>query len=402
MGIRFAGRLFLTLLLASPLTLLAQEKEEPKEEGFKFTDVISLPCTPVKDQNRAGTCWSYSGLGFFESELLRMGKGEVDLSEQFIVRNAYHDKAVSYVRYHGTVEFAGGGSFKDVINVLKRDGIVPESVYTGLQYGEENHVHGELDALTRAYVDAVIKNKNRRLSTAWLKGFDGILDAYLGPLPTKFKEGGKEYTPKSYMESLGLNLDDYAFITSFTHHPFYKPFIIEIPDNWARGEDMNVPLDEMMAIIDYSLEHGYPVGWGSDVSEQGFKYNNGVAVIPVKPTAELADSEKLKWSTMTKEERQKMVRDIKSPVPEQQITQEMRQKAFDNWETTDDHGMVIMGIAKDQNGTKYYKVKNSWTADGVYGGYFYASESFVRYKTMDIMVNKNGIPAAIAKKMGLK
>ncbi|KQM09524.1 MAG: aminopeptidase [Candidatus [Bacteroides] periocalifornicus] len=388
-----------TIALLAGGALQAQEGE--KKGGFQFTDEVTVSTTSVKDQNRAGTCWSYSGLGFFESELLRMKKGEYDLSEMFIVRNTYHDKAVDYVRYHGTMEFAGGGSFKDVVEVLRKHGIVPEEVYKGLNYGEDNHVHGELDAVTKAYVNAVIENSNKHLSTAWLRGYDGILNAYLGVPPTEFTYKGKKYTPKSYMESLGLNLDDYTYITSWTHHPFYQLCKVEIPDNWRRGDDWNVQLDEMMAIIDNSLKNGYPVAWGSDVSEKGFKWRKGVAVIPAKEGEETAGAEVLKWAEMSKEDREKALSEINGPVPEKKITQEMRQLAFDNWETTDDHGMVIVGIAKDQNGNKYYKVKNSWTASGPYKGYFYASEAFVRYKTIDIMVNKKGIPAEIAKKLKL-
>lgn len=391
------------LLIAMSSVAFAQsEGEKTEKEGFKFTDEISLKCTPVKDQNRAGTCWSYSALGFFESELLRMGKGEHDLAELFIVHHTYVNKAVRFVRFHGTVEFAGGGSFKDVVDVMRTHGIVPEEAYRGLEYGEDNHVHGELDAVTRGYVDAVIKNRNRRLSTAWKRGFEGIISAYLGELPTEFTVNGAKHTPQSYFKSLGLNMDDYVFFTSVTHHPFYKPCILEIPDNWQHAEDMNVPLDELIQIIDNALANGYTVAWGSDVSEKGFKYNKGVAVVPVDASEELAGSERLKWSTLTDEERAKMLRDIEGPVPEKTITQEMRQEAFDRWETTDDHGMIIVGMAKDQNGTKYYKVKNSWTADGIYGGYFYASEAFVRYKTTNIMLHKGGVPSAIARKVGLK
>lgn len=397
--VRWSASALLVLSLGVA-TVFAQEKKEEKGEGFKFTDEVLVKTTSVKDQNRAGTCWSYSALGFFESELLRAGKGEYDLSEMFVVHNAYIGKAEAFVRYHGTVEFAAGGSFKDVQDVLRNDGIVPQDVYEGLNYGEDNHVHGEMDAILRAYVEAVIKNRNRRLSTAWLRGYEGVLDAYLGKLPTSFKYKGKEYTPKSFMKHLGLNMDDYVSVTSYTHHPFWKEFILEIPDNWARGMDMNVPLDDMMAIIDNALKNGYPVGWGSDVSEKGFMYRKGVAVIPAAEGEETSDAEILKWAKLSKAEKEALLESVDQPVPERKITQEIRQKSFDNWETTDDHGMVIVGIAHDQNGTKYYKVKNSWTAKGIYKGYFYASETFVRYKTMDIMVNRNAIPASLRKKMG--
>ena len=398
---RFAA-LTLAAVFALTFSYATAQEEKKDSTGFQFTDVVTVPQTSVKDQHRSGTCWSFSALGFFEAELLRMNKGEYDLSEMFVVYHNYHDKAEAYVRYHGTMEFAGGGSFGDVLQVLKKYGVVPEEAYKGLEYGEDNHTHGELDNILRAYVDAVNKNGNRRLSTAWLQGYDGVLDAYLGKLPENFSYKGKNYTPKSFAESLGLKYDDYEFYTSFTHHPFYEPFILEIQDNWRRGMNMNVPLDELIEIIDNALKNGYSVAWGSDVSEKGFMWKKGVAIIPVKATDEVAGMEALKWSTLSKEERAKMLKEANEPVPELNVTQEMRQLAFDNWETTDDHGMVIVGIAKDQNGNKYYKVKNSWTAEGIYDGYFYASEAFVRYKTMNIMINKNAVPKAIRKKFEKK
>lgn len=397
---RILCSVLLPLLLLSSILTFGQEKKKDST-GFVFTDEVLVPQTSVKDQNRAGTCWSYSALGFFESELLRMGKGEHDLSEMFIVWHTYRGKADRFVRFHGKVNFSAGGSFKDVLWVMENWGIVPEEVYRGLNYGEDNHVHGELDAVTEAYVQAVIKNENRRLSTAWKRGFEGIMDAYLGEIPEKFSYKGAEYTPKSYFASLGINPSNYVCLTSYTHHPFYEPFILEIPDNWLHGMDYNVPLDEMMALIDNSLRKGYSVGWGSDVSERGFKYRNGVAVIPVGADEELDGSERLRWTSLTEEDRKKLLREVNEPVPEKRITQEMRQASFDNYETTDDHGMVIVGIARDQHGNKYYKVKNSWAAEGIYDGYFYASEAFVRYKTMDIMVHKDVLSKDLRKKLGL-
>lgn len=377
----------------------AQDSKKDKGTKFQFTDVVTVPQTSVKDQHRSGTCWSFSALSFIEAELLRMKKGEYDLSEMFVVYNNYHDKAEAYVRYHGTMEFSPGGSFGDVFQVMKKYGIVPEEVYKGLEYGESNHTHEELDNILRAYVDAVNKNGNKHLSTAWLKGYDGVLSAYLGQIPAEFTYKGKKYTPKSYSESLGLNYNDYESYTSYTHHPFYEPFILEIQDNWRRSSVQNVPLDEMISIIDNALNNGYSVAWGSDVSEKGFMWKKGIAIIPQEPTEEVAGMEALKWSSLSKEEKDKWFDSIVQPVPELKITQELRQQAFDNWETTDDHGMVIVGIAKDQNGTKYYKVKNSWTENGPYKGYFYASEAFVRYKTMNIVVHKDAVPANIRKKL---
>ncbi|SDB83196.1 C1 family peptidase [Williamwhitmania taraxaci] len=383
------------------LLVVGQEKETTPPAGYQFSPIKELKITPVKDQNRSGTCWSFSTVAFLESELLRMGKPEVDLSEMWAVRYAYSDKATKFVRLQGGLNFGGGGSFADVIYVLRNYGYVPEVAYSGLQYGQDKHVHGELDALLKDYVDGVIKNPNKQLSTAWHKGFDGILDAYLGPVPEKFTYNGKEYSPKSFGQSLGLNPDDYISLTSYTHHPFYSKFILEVPDNWIWEESYNLPLEDLKRVFSASIENGYTIAWGSDVSEKGFSYNNGVAVVPEANTSEMNESEKLKWSSKTEKERQAMLYSFDKPAMEKTITQELRQKAFDNYQTTDDHGMLIYGSAKDQNGKLYYMVKNSWGAEGKYNGNFYASEAFVLYKTMNIMVHKNAIPADIRKKLGI-
>jgi len=378
-----------------------KKKEEAKPEGYKFTVVKQVPATSVKDQNRSGTCWSFSGLGFIENELLRMGKGEFDLSEMWVVRNCYAAKADRYVRMQGNFNLAGGGGFFDILWNMKNYGFVPEEAYTGLQYGEPKHVHGELDALAKAYADVIVKNPNRKISTAWKKGFDGVLDAYLGPKPEKFTYKGTEYTPESFAKNLGINADDYVSLTSFTHHPFYSKFILEIPDNWLWEESYNLPIDEFEQVLDNAINNGYSIAWGADVSEKGFQYNKGVAVIPQTDVAVLNNSEKAKWTELTPKERESMFFNLDHPVVEQTITQKLRQDAFDSQQTTDDHGMVIEGIAKDQRGEKFYIVKNSWSAEGIYKGYFYASRQFVLYKTTGIMINKKAIPAEIQKKLGL-
>lgn len=368
---------------------------------YKFTEDIRLKTTPVKNQYRSGTCWSFSAISFLESELLRMGKGEFDLSEMWAVRNCYYDKGVKTVRLSGALNFGGGGAFHDVTYVLKNYGLVPENIYPGLNYGEDMHVHGEMDEVLKDYIDGVIKNKNKKLSTAWKVGFNGILDAYLGKKPEKFSYKGKEYTPKSFSkEVLGLNPDDYIEISSFTHHPFYQTFMIEIPDNWLWGSVYNLPLDEMMQVIDNALKNGYTVAWASDVSEKGFSWKNGLAIVPAASPEEMDNLESAKWDNSTKEELKKNMYTFEKPVPEKKITQELRQEEFDNLKTTDDHGMHIVGIAHDQNGTKYYIVKNSWGMGG-YEGYFYASEAFVRFKTTDIMIHKDALPKNIRKKLGL-
>ncbi|MGI6319704.1 MAG: aminopeptidase C [Bacteroidales bacterium] len=389
------------LLVVATLAFNTSFAQEAKE-GLKFTHTKEVEATSVKDQYRAGTCWSYSGLSFLESELLRTKKGEYDLSELFIVRMTYEEKAIKYVRMHGTINFGGGGAFHDVTNVIKKYGIVPEEAYLGLNYGTDNHVHGELDEVLKAYLDAVIKDKNKTLTTAWFRGYQAILDAYLGEVPEKFTYQGKEYTPMSFAQSLGLDMDDYISLTSFTHHPFYEPFIIEVPDNWAWDIAYNLPLDELSKVMDYMIEKGYSFAWASDVSEKGFSFRKGVALVPETNIEAMDGLERAKWENMSAADRQKELFSFETKVPEKQITQENRQLAFDNYQTQDDHGMHITGIAKDQHGTKYYIVKNSWNTNNPYDGYFYASEAFVLYKTTDIMVNKNSLPKDILKKLNLK
>ncbi len=372
------------------------------QSGYTFTDVKRLPATPVKDQYRSGTCWSFSGVSFFESELLRMGKGEFHLSEMFPVRVCYGEKAQKYARLNGTINFGGGGGFNDVTMTFSKFGIVPDEAYPGLNYGKDKHVHGESDAVLKAYMDAIIKNENKELSTAWFPAFQGILDAYFGKYPETFTYKGRNYTPKSFQTELGLNMDDYVMITSFSHHEFYKPFILEVPDNWGWGEVYNVKIDEMTEIIDYAIEKGYTVAWACDVSEKGFSWKNGLAVVPSEEIVDLDGLEKSKWEVLTAREKADFFYDFSKIRKEKTITQELRQKSFDNLTTTDDHGMHITGISKDQNGTKYYIVKNSWNVDGnSYKGYLNASEAFVKYKTTSLLVNKESIPKELRKKLGI-
>ncbi len=394
------------VFVASTVSFVFAENKDKKDqpaEGYIFTDEIILPATPVKDQGSSGTCWSFSGLSFLESEMLRLGKPEVNLSEMFLVWHVYDVKAQKNVRVHGNLNFAPGGAFHDVTNMIRKYGIVPESVYSGLNYGEERHVHGEMDRLLKQSVDAVVENRNRKLSTAWLESIEGTLNSYLGKIPQKFEYEGKSYTPQSFAtDFVGLNMDDYVEISSYTHHPFYSKFIIEIPDNWAWDEVYNVPLNELEEIIDYSLNNGFTVGWAADVSEKGFATSNkGVAVVPSAKVEDMTDAEISRWETLSKKEKEKELYKLDKPMPEVEVTQEMRQLAFDNYTTTDDHGMHIIGTAKDQNGTPYYKVKNSWGDYNKYDGYFYASKPYVNYKTMSIMVHKDAIPQNIKEKLGL-
>lgn len=392
--------IIIALVTIISINTFAQEDVKKEEKGYVFTDLISIPHTAVRNQYRSGTCWSFSGLAFIEAEVLRKTGKKYDLSEMFCVNHTYSDKAEKYVRTGGNLNFGSGAEFTDVFNVIKNYGIVPEEVYTGLEYGTELHTHGELDELLKSYVDAIIKNRNKKLTPVWHEGFDKVLDTYLGDLPETFTYEGKEYTPASFRDMLGINVDDYMEFTSYTHHPFYEAFAIAIPDNWLWARWMNIPMDEMMDIIDNSLENGYTVAWGADVSDKGFSWKNGVAVIPDTEKSDLEGTEKEKWEALTKKEKAKAAYSFDGPAEEKTITQEMRQQAYDNYTVTDDHGMLIVGTATDQLGNKYYKIKNSWGTEGhIYNGYFYASEAYVKLQTIGIAVNKKTIPKEIMKKI---
>ncbi len=390
--------LFIVAAILSVLVVKAQEVDTLGAYIIKLDK--KLAATPVKNQYRSGTCWSFSGLSFIESELLRLGKGEYDLSEMFVVRNVYSDKAEKYVRLHGHLNFGAGGAFHDVTYVMKNYGLVPEEAYTGLNYGEPKHVHMEMDEVLKNFVDAIVKDPNKKLTPVWHEAFNRILDTYLGEYPKEFTYKGKKYTPKSFMKELGLNPDDYVEITSFSHHPFYTKFPIELPDNWLWYSDYNVPLEDMIKIIDNALKNGYTVAWASDVSEDGFMWRKGIAILPDADNQKETGLELARWVKMSRSEKMDYI--SKHTVKEMNVTQEIRQKQFDNYKTTDDHGMHIIGYGHDQNGTKFYLVKNSWGTDNnPLKGYFYASEAFVKAKTTAIMVHKDAIPKDIRKKLGL-
>ena len=393
----------LSILLAALALCTGAAAQNDSPEGYKFTDTKVIPTTGVKNQNRSGTCWCFSTMTFLESEILRNGGEEVHLSEMWIVRHSFKEKAVKYVRMHGFLNFAEGGAAHDVTEGIKAHGIVPFEAYPGLCYGTDKPDFSELTPVLKGYLDAVTKAGDRRgpLSTAWERGFDALLDTYFGPLPKSFEYKGKQYTPQSFAASLPINLDDYVEITSFTHHPFYTKFIIEIPDNWMFGSVYNLPLDEMMAVVDNAVAEGYTVAWGTDVSEKGFSRTKGVGVMPETKVESLEGTEASRWGQLTEREREAAIYKLDQPVTEIKVTQQMRQEAFDNYLTTDDHGMVIMGTATDQNGTSYFKVQNSWDVTEPYGGFWYFSRPFVEYKTTDIMVNRNAIPGDIRKKLGL-
>lgn len=376
----------LIAVLAIASSTVAQEIKNKKNGNYKFTVVKNLEATEVQNQAHSSTCWSFSSLSFIESELIRMGKPHLNLSEMFVVHHEYLEKADRYVRMHGRTSFSAGGAFHDVMYIIKKYGIVPQSVYSGLQFGRTEIDHSEMDSMMKDMLAGVVKQDE--ISPGWKKALEGTLDGYLGKLPESFDYNGKKYTPESFAASLGINYDNYIEITSFTHHPFYTKFILEVPDNWLWKDVYNVPLDEFIDILDNSLLNGYSVAWGADVHEKGFSFKDGVAIVP-----------DIDWNTVKKE---KIDSVINNPGRQMQITQAMRQEAFDSYQTEDDHGMHIVGIVKDQNGTKYYIVKNSWGASkNECGGYFYASEAYIRYKTTSIMINKESLKKEEAKKLGL-
>ena len=398
------NRLIIAALAAAVLTpATARADKETTDTAFVFTDEIVIPVTSVKDQNKSGTCWCFSGTSFFENEICKAGGDSLDLSEMFTVYHCYLDKADRYVRMYGNANFAAGGSIMDVPYVWRRYGAVPEEVYRGLCYGEDKHVHGELDGELSAIVNVITKNPNKKISPAWKKAFEGVLEAYLGKLPEKFTYKGKEYTPHSYAASLPVNPDNYVALTSFTHHPFYEEFVFEVPDNWLWANYMNVPLDELKAVVDNALVQGYTVAWAADVSEGGFKWTDGVALMPKgKTEGDMDGTELSRWVRLSDKDRQNEKYEFKGPVEEIEVTQELRQNMFDSQETTDDHGMEIVGTARDQKGNRYYKVKNSWDTNQKYDGYLYVSEPFFLAKTLNLLVNKKAVPKDIAKKINLK
>jgi len=382
---------------------LAQDGQTIKikpESGYSFTVVKDIEATEVQDQNRTGTCWSFSTLGFFESELIRTGKGEHNLSEMYVVNHTYKEKADRYVRMHGHTNFGAGGAFVDIAHVWNKYGMIPEEIYDGLNYGSETHNHSELDNILKAYVDAVIENKQKTLTPTWKQGYDAVVEAYLGEVPSEFEYRGKRYTPKSYADDLGLDMSDYVSITSYTHHPFYEKFMLEIPDNWLHVQSYNIPIDELMRVMEESVMDGYSFAWGADVSEKGFAFREGLAILPEDPsTIKVKGKDNAQFNNAGAD---KISNAFETPVKQLEVNQKMRQEQFDNWKTTDDHGMQVTGIVEDQNGDKYFLVKNSWgTKYNDLDGYFFASEAYAKLKTMNIYLHKDAIPKDIAKKLDL-
>ena len=370
-------------------------------QGYQFTEVVTVPATPVKNQAATGTCWCFATTSFMESELLRMGKGEYDLSEMFIVRQKYMNQLQDNYLRRGEGNIGQGSLSHTFKNAYRQVGIVPEEVYKGINYDSERHNHSEMVQYMEAIANVAVKNKKR--SPEYDKLIRNLFDTYLGELPAKFTYKGKEYTPKSFAESLGLNMDDYIELTSFIHHPYYVKFDVEVPDNWEHQLMYNLPLDEMIETVDYALNNGFTVCWDGDVSEKGFSFKNGVAINPeVKKVEDFSNTDRARFEKMDEKERLEEVYKFEQPYPEVKVTPEVRQQGFEAFVTTDDHLMHLTGITKDQNGTKYYITKNSWGTDrNKFGGYLNMSESFVRAKTIYIMLHKDAIPKAIIAKLSL-
>jgi bleomycin hydrolase len=362
------------------------------DSKYTFTKVSHLDATPVENQGYTGTCWSFSALSFFESELIRMGVKQPDLlSEMYIVRKAYEAKADRFIRMDGKINFSEGGAFHDIPYIIRRNGIVPKDVYTGLANGKTSFNHEELFNVLNSFMQTILGEvqKGKGIGTEWKKAFSSILDAYLGPDVTEFTLKGKKYTPQTYAASLGFNMDNYVSITSFTNDPFYTSCEIAIPDNWAWGDSYNVPLEDMVSIAETALNNGYTIAWGADVSEKGFNFRQAIAIVPEDPsTIETKGRDNKSFNDAGAE---RVSNAFLEPVKEVTVTQEMRQKGYDEKVTTDDHGMHIVGMYKDQNGTRFFLVKNSWGTDNLPQGYLYVSEHYFRLKTINIYLHKDAL-----------
>ena len=397
--------ILLALLAVCAMSASAVTKDNKKENPNKpvFTVVKENPITSIKDQNRSGTCWDYSTLSFFENEILKATGKTYDLCESFVANKTYMDRAIQVVRYHGDCQFAEGGSAYDPLYCIQHYGICPESAmpFPGSLYGDSLNNFNEFFKVLTPYVQAIAKSNSKKLTPAWKNGLQGILDAYLGKCPDSFVYQGKTYTPKTFAASLGLDWNNYITFTSYTHHPFWTRFAVEVQDNWRFPLSWNVPIDDLAKIIDNAIMNGYTVAWGGDVSEDGFTRDGLAYMCDTKKIQSLEDSDMARWLKLSKAEKKNIVDSLGVNVPEITPTQKQRQERFDNWELTDDHGMVIFGIAKDQKGKEYYMVKNSWGETGDYKGIWYMTKNFIVANTMDFMVNKNAVPKDIRKKCGI-
>lgn len=379
----------------------AKPKKAARSNKPVFTTIKENPITSIKDQNRSGTCWDYSTLSYFESEILKATGNTYDLCEAFVANKTYMDRAVQVVRLHGDCQFSQGGSAYDVLHVLKNQGICPEDAmpFPGSLYGDSLNNFNEFFGQLEPYVAGIAKSTANKISSQWKVGLQGILDAYLGQCPEKFTYEGKEYTPKSFAASLGLNFDDYVTITSYSHHPYYTQYAVEVQDNWRNPLSWNLPMEDMARILENAVMNGYTVAWGGDVSEPGFTRKGLAYFVDTKKAEGLSGSDMARWLKLSPAKRTNLIDSLGCKVPELEPTAEQRQQRFDNWELTDDHGMLIFGIAKDQHGKEYYMVKNSWGETGDYKGIWYMTKNFIVANTMDFMVNKNAIPADILQKM---
>ena len=398
----------ITMSLAAIFSTAVMAQTSEKKDSINpnapvFTVIKENPITSIKNQARSGTCWNYSTLSFFEAEILKKTKKTYDLCEMFICNKNYMDRAIVKVRMHGDAQFSQGGAAYDVLAVMQKYGICPEEAMPapGTMYGDTLNNFNEFFGVMEPYVEAVSKLNIKKLSPTWKKGLQGILDAYLGTCPESFTYEGKTYTPKEFANSLGIDFNDYVTITSYTHHPFYTTFPVEVQDNWRQPGSWNLPIDEMAAIIDNAVMNGYTVAWGGDVSEEGFTREGLALLIDEAEPQGLEGSDMAKWLKLSAKEKKDKIKEAGVTVKEKTPSQEQRQEEYDNWTLTDDHGMLIYGIAKDQTGREYYMVKNSWGKTGEYKGIWYMSKNFIIAKTMDYMVNKNAIPKDIRKKMGI-
>ena len=394
----------LTLALLALLAMsanAAKPKKAAKSNKPVFTTIKENPITSIKDQNRSGTCWDYSTLSYFESEILKATGKTYDLCKAFVANKTYMDRAVQVVRLHGDCQFSQGGSAYDVLHVLKNQGICPEDAmpFPGSLYGDSLNNFNEFFGQLEPYVAGIAKSTANKISSQWKVGLQGILDAYLGQCPEKFTYEGKEYTPKSFAASLGLNFDDYVTITSYSHHPYYTQYAVEVQDNWRNPLSWNLPMEDMARILENAVMNGYTVAWGGDVSEPGFTRKGLAYFVDTKKAEGLSGSDMARWLKLSPAKRTNLIDSLGCKVPELEPTAEQRQQRFDNWELTDDHGMLIFGIAKDQHGKEYYMVKNSWGETGDYKGIWYMTKNYIVANTMDFMVNKNAIPADILQKM---
>ena len=394
--------------MAAMLTLnagAAEKKDGEKANQPVFTTVKANPITSIKNQNRSGTCWDYSTLSFFEAELLRKTNKTFDLCEAFVANKTYMDRAIQVVRLHGDCQFAQGGSAYDPLFSIQHYGICPEDAMprTGSLYGDTLFNFNEFFNVMSPYVAAVAKSNASKLSPAWKNGLQGILDSYLGKCPESFKYEGKTYTPKSFAAAIGLDsvaCNEYVSFTSYTHHPFWTTFAVEVQDNWRNPLSWNVPIEDLGRIIDNAIMNGYTVAWGGDVSEEGFTRDGLAYMYDTKKLESLEGSDMARWLKLTNTQKKNLIDSLGVNVPEVTPTQKQRQERYDNWELTDDHGMLIYGIAKDQNGKEYYMVKNSWGETGKYKGTWYMTKNYIIANTMDYMVNKNAVPKDIRKKCG--